>query len=56
MQPSSMFSLTLISAGVRALFKQIRLRMPNIIFVDMIDWFVEKYGTTTPEDRDANRS
>jgi hypothetical protein len=22
----------------------------------MIDWFVEKYGTTTPEDRDANRS
>jgi hypothetical protein len=38
------------------LFKQIRLRMPNIIFVDMIDWFVEKYGTTTPEDRDANRS
>ncbi len=22
----------------------------------MIDWLVEKYGTTTPEDRDANRN
>ena len=48
--------LSLISSGVRASFEQIRLREPNIIFVDMIDWFVEKYGTTTPEDRDANRS
>jgi hypothetical protein len=48
--------LTLISSGVHASFEQIRLREPNIIFVDKIDWFVEKYGTTTPEDRDANRS
>ena len=48
--------LSLISAGVRASFEQICLRTPNIIFTDMIDWFVKKYGTTTPEDRDANRT
>ena len=48
--------LTLLPAGMSASFEQIRLQRPNIIFTELMDWFVEKYGTTTPEDRDANRT
>ena len=47
--------LCLLSSGVRASFEQMRLQMPNIIFTELIDWFTDKYGSTTPEDRDANR-
>ena len=48
--------LTLLPAGVSASFEQIRLQRPNIIFTELMDWFVEKYSTTTPEDRDANHT
>jgi hypothetical protein len=42
-------------AQVRASFQQRRLHEPNIIFVDLFLWFVEQYGKTTAEDREANR-
>ena len=47
--------LDAVSLGVRAAFQQRRLREPNIVFVDMFEWFAQHYGTTTAEDRDANR-
>ena len=47
--------LDAVSIGVRAAFQQRRLREPNIVFVDMFEWFAQHYGTTTAEDRDANR-
>ena len=31
-------------------FQQTRLQMPNIIFVNLFNWFVKKYGTTMPKD------
>ena len=46
--------LSLLSSGVRASFQQQCLQMPNIIFVDLFNWFVNKYGTTTTKDHDLN--
>jgi hypothetical protein len=40
---------------VQAAFQQRRLCEPNIVFVDMFEWFAQHYGTTTAEDPDANR-
>jgi hypothetical protein len=47
--------LDVVSVGVCAAFQQRRLHEPNIVFVDMFEWFAQHYGTTTAEDRDANR-
>jgi hypothetical protein len=47
--------LCLLSSGVLAFFEQMRLQILKIIFTELIYWFINKYGTTTPEDRDANR-
>ncbi len=47
--------LSLLSTGVRASYQQQCLQQPNIIFVELFDWFVAQYGTTTAKDRDANR-
>jgi hypothetical protein len=44
-----------VLVGVRAAFQQWHLRKPNIVFVDMFEWFAQHYNTTTAEDRDANR-
>ena len=46
--------LDAVSVGVRVAFQQRRLREPNIVFVDMFEWFAQHYGTMTAEDRDAN--
>jgi hypothetical protein len=43
-----------VSVGVHAAFQQGRLHKPNIVFVNMFEWFAQHYGTTTAEDRDAN--
>ncbi len=37
--------LCLLSSGVRASFEQMRLQIPNIIFTELIDWFI-KYDDT----------
>jgi hypothetical protein len=47
--------LKVMSAQVRASFRQRRLRKPNIIFVDLFLWFVNQYGTATAKDREANQ-
>ena len=47
--------LDAVLVGVRAAFQQRCLRKPNIVFVPMFKWLVQHYGTTTAEDRDANR-
>ena len=46
--------LDAILVGVRAAFQQRRLCKPNIVFIDMFEWFAEHYGTMTAEDCDAN--
>jgi hypothetical protein len=43
-----------VLVGVRAAFQQRHFCEPNNVFVDMIEWFAQHYGTTTAEDRDAN--
>jgi hypothetical protein len=47
--------LDAISVGVYAAFQQRHLREPNIVFVDMFEWFAQHYSTTTLEDCDAKR-
>jgi hypothetical protein len=47
--------LDALSSQVHASFQQRCLRKPNIVFVDMFEWFVGHYGKTIAEDRDANR-
>ena len=54
MLPSHGF-LDTILVEVRATFQQRRLREPNIVFIDMFEWFAQYYGTMTAEDRNANR-
>ncbi len=43
------------SSQVRGSFQQWRLHEPNIVFVDMFEWFVGHYGKMTAKDCDANR-
>ncbi len=31
------------------------MKDPNTVFLHMFDWFIEGYGKTTSEDREANR-
>jgi hypothetical protein len=43
--------LNAISARVCATFQKRRLREPNIVFVNMFEWFAQHYGTTTADGR-----
>jgi hypothetical protein len=36
-------------------YKLIRTKNPNMVFLHMFKWFIEKYGKTTTKDREANR-
>jgi hypothetical protein len=47
--------LDALSLQVRTSFQQHCLCKPNIVFVNMFEWFVGHYGKTTSKDRDANR-
>jgi hypothetical protein len=47
--------LDALSLQVHASFQQHCLCEPNIVFVNMFEWFVGHYGKTTAKDRDANR-
>ena len=31
------------------------MKQPNTVFLHMLNWFIEKYGKTTTEDREDNR-
>jgi hypothetical protein len=44
-----------LSLQVHASFQQRCLRKPNIVFVNMFEWFVRHYGKTTAKVHDANR-
>jgi hypothetical protein len=46
--------LECLSSQVHASFQQQHLRKPNLIFIDMFLWFVNHYGKTTSEDREAS--
>jgi hypothetical protein len=46
--------LKCLSSQVRTSFQQQCLCKPNLIFIDMLLWFVNHYGKTTSEDREAN--
>ena len=46
--------LDAVLVRVRTAFQQRRLCKPNIVFVDMFEWFVQHYGTTTAEDCDES--
>ena len=36
-------------------YKPIRMKDPNTVFLYMFDWFIERYGKPTSEDREANQ-
>jgi hypothetical protein len=46
--------LECLSSQVCASFQQQHLRKPNLIFIDMLLWFVNHYGKITSEDCKAN--
>ena len=41
--------------AIRKTYKPICMKDPNTVFLYMFDWFIERYGKTTSEDRKANR-
>ena len=41
--------------AIRQMYKPIRMKQPNTVFLHMFNWFIEKYGKTTTEDREDNR-
>jgi len=47
--------LDALSSQEHTSFQQRCLQEPNIVFVDMFEWFVGHYGKTTAKDRNANR-
>ena len=47
--------LALIPEVFRAAYDHKRLNNPNSVFVEMFDFFVTKFGASTPEDRENNR-
>jgi hypothetical protein len=47
--------LNALSSQVCASFQQRRLCKPNILFVDMFEWFVGHHGKTTAKDCNTNR-
>jgi hypothetical protein len=48
--------LDLIPIAFKQAYEQKRMEDPNAIFHEMFDWFVFKYGRTSAEDREANRT
>jgi len=41
--------------AIRQTYEPIRMKQPNTVFLHMFNWFIEKYGKTTTEDREDNR-
>jgi hypothetical protein len=41
--------------AIRQTYEPIRMKEPNTVFLHMFNWFIEKYGKTTTEDREDNR-
>ena len=42
--------------AIRETYGPIRMKDPNTVFLYMFDWFIERYGKTTSEDREVNHS
>ena len=41
--------------AIREMYKPIRMKQPNTVFLHMFDWFIRKYGKTTTKDCEENR-
>ena len=41
--------------AIHQAYDPIRMKEPNTAFLHMFNWFIEKYGKTTTEDREDNR-
>ena len=41
--------------AIRQTYEPICMKQPNTVFLHMFNWFIEKYGKTTTEDREDNR-
>jgi hypothetical protein len=50
---SDVFLLNLPKA-IRETYEPIRMKQPNIVFLHMFGWFINKYGKTTTKDREEN--
>ncbi len=48
--------LSLIPTAFKLLYKQERMMNPNAVFRQCFNWFVTKYGRTSAEDRETNRT
>ena len=48
--------LSLIPMALKLLYEQERMMDPNAVFRQCFDWFVTKYGRTSAEDRETNRT
>jgi hypothetical protein len=48
--------LNLIPVAFKQAYKQKRMENPNTVFREMFDWFVFKYGHTSAEDHEVNRT
>jgi hypothetical protein len=44
-----------LSKAICETYKPIRMKNPNMVFLHMFKWFIEKYGKTTTKDCKANR-
>jgi hypothetical protein len=47
--------LTSLPKSIRDGYDPICMALPNTVFLHMFDWFINKYGTTTAEEREDNR-
>jgi hypothetical protein len=48
--------LDLVPVAFKQSHKQIRMENPNSVFCKMFAWFMAKYGCTSADDREANRT
>ena len=48
--------LSLIPSAFKLLYEQERMMDPNAVFRQCFNWFVAKYGRTSAEDRETNRT
>ena len=48
--------LSLIPSAFKLLYEQERMMDPNAVFRQCFNWFVAKYGCTSAEDRETNRT
>jgi hypothetical protein len=48
--------LNLIPMAFKQSYEQIRMENPNLVFREMLDWFITKYGRMSAEDRAANHN